>query len=159
MSNDEKHWLICKRLERQGEFDGTSNKNASVWKAIAEEFVSNFKVERNSSSLEAAFGRLQKPVKEYCQTVARYTQSGAVREDIDKIQRPAFADLFEKYGFQKRPLNTPVNTANKDTQLSDLEELQDDDASDEEEGVRLRIGGNGPKYRPGKDKEKGDGDK
>jgi hypothetical protein len=112
MSREAQRQLCYLRLRRQSELDGRSDKNESVWDVIAAEYKA--KIEEGTltasddvtlGTLKTKYHKLEKSFAAYAQEYARKAQSGAPREDLDKITTgvTCCTDIFIEFKVHERP--------------------------------------------------------
>ena len=113
-------WLITERLIAQKDFDGSASANSTLWSIIASAFKIKFKQLRAPKNMQNSWNIHVKRFRDYCQDCHAAASSGSSRDDQDVIVKPKYAELFELWGYNHRPLCTPQNIACDDDSGSDL---------------------------------------
>ena len=113
-------WLLTERLLSQKDFDGSASANSTLWNVIAAAFKLQFKQSRDPKTMMNKWNIHVKIFRDYCQDCYAVASSGSSRDDRDDIVKPKYADLFETYQYNHRPLSTPMNIACDDDSGSEL---------------------------------------
>ena len=113
-------WLLTERLMSQQDFDGSASANSTLWSIIASAFKNQFKQSRDPKTMMNKWNIHVKCFRDYCQDCYAVASSGSSRDGRDEIVKPKYADLFEQFNYNHRPLSTPMNIACDDDSGSEL---------------------------------------
>mmetsp|Transcript_9200 Transcript_9200/g.15792 ORF Transcript_9200/g.15792 Transcript_9200/m.15792 type:complete len:613 (+) Transcript_9200:457-2295(+) len=102
LTDEQLRWTLQTRLEKQEELERNGMRNAELWNEISDQFKVKWGQERPCLSLHHRFDKEVAAYREYCRMLRRAQGAGQSKEDVDKIERPAYAYLFEQYAFDVR---------------------------------------------------------
>eukprot|EP00959_Pyramimonas_sp_CCMP1952_P026662 559435-Pyramimonas_sp.AAC.1 len=88
LTDEQLRWTLQARLQRQEELDRNGTRNAELWNEIA----AQFKAKHRAGQVGSRSAVL----------IAASQDAGQPKEDLDKIERPMYAALFEEHGFDVR---------------------------------------------------------
>mmetsp|Transcript_14002 Transcript_14002/g.29922 ORF Transcript_14002/g.29922 Transcript_14002/m.29922 type:complete len:641 (-) Transcript_14002:499-2421(-) len=112
LTDDQLRWTLQARLQRQEELDRNGTRNAELWNEIAEQFKVKWGQERPCLSLHHRFDKEVAAYREYCRVYRRAQDAGQSKEELDRLERPMYAALFEEHAFDVR--DPPISEASED---------------------------------------------